>query len=380
MKVLHVIDCMKIGGAQRRLFQLLKGLQSSKGIRNYLVFFSEQVDFAGLEKLDAEIIIIRSEKLISYKTFREFRKVVARVAPDIIHSWQLILSFYTTLLSVAFKFKHVNAMINDSSHRNFFDKERLLARTIIPFANVLVSNSKAGLAAYRVRPKRNVFVVYNGFDFERVLKQEQSVALESVLTGFKENTTIIGMVARFDHAKDYPTVIEAVCSLLDKGKEIIFVAVGDGKTLEECNELVPLKYRDFFFFTGKRSDIDGIIPLFDIGVLSTFTEGISNSIMEYMAFKKPVVATDCPGNREIVVNGQTGLLAKSRDKNDWSSKLLMLIENKEIRSQFGTNGFCHLQEHFHLNKMIIQYTDIYNSLSGESNFLQPTSLTADAKS
>ena len=67
MKVLHVIDCMRIGGAQRRLFQLLKGLQSSKNTRNYLVFFSDQIDFDGLDKLNAEIIVISSKKLISYK-------------------------------------------------------------------------------------------------------------------------------------------------------------------------------------------------------------------------------------------------------------------------------------------------------------------------
>jgi glycosyltransferase involved in cell wall biosynthesis len=373
MKVLHVIDCMRIGGAQRRLFQLLKGLQSSESIRNYLVLFSNEIDFVGLNELEVEIIIIRSQKLIGYKSFKEFRKVVAQINPDIIHSWQLIPSFYTTLLSFAFKFRHLNAMINDSSHRRFFDKERLLTKTIIPFADIIVSNSKAGLAAYKVKRKRNVFVIYNGFDFER-LGQRKDVSFDSFFKTPKQDVTIIGMVARFDHAKDYPTVIEAICSLLDRGKKIKFIAVGDGSTLEECKSLVPLKYKDRFFFAGKRSDIDVIVPLFDIGVLSTFTEGISNSIMEYMAFKKPVVATDCPGNREIVIDGHTGLLVKSQDKNDWITKLSVLIENSEMQTLYGLNGFGRLQEHFHLDKMILQYSGLYSRLLGEAVSLQSTTL------
>ena len=58
MKILHVIDCMRIGGAQRRLFQLLKGMQSSENVRSYLVFFSNEIDFVGMDQLDAEIIIV----------------------------------------------------------------------------------------------------------------------------------------------------------------------------------------------------------------------------------------------------------------------------------------------------------------------------------
>lgn len=377
MKILHVIDCMRIGGAQRRLFQLLKGMQSSENVRSYLVFFSNEIDFVGMDQLDAEIIIVPSDKLISFRTFREFRKVVRQINPDIIHSWQLILSFYTTLISFAFKFKHINAMINDSSHRKFLDKERLLAKAIIPFANVIVSNSKAGLEAYRVKRKRNVFVVYNGFDFER-LNNTEPVILESYFKPLHP-VTVLGMVARFDHAKDYPTVIKAVCSLLEQGKKINFIAVGDGKTLEECKSLVPLKYKDSFLFTGKRTDVDAIVPLFDIGVLSTFTEGISNSIMEYMAFKKPVVVTDCPGNREIVIDRHTGLLAKPGDEQDWVDKLGVLIENKDTQLLYGMNGFHHLLECFDLQKMILRYTSLYGHLLGQAISLPSTSLVLDGK-
>jgi glycosyltransferase involved in cell wall biosynthesis len=379
MKVLHVIDCMRIGGAQRRLFQLLKGLQSSKNTRNYLVFFSDQIDFDGLDKLNAEIIVISSKKLISYKSFKEFKKVVGQIDPDIIHSWQLILSFYTTLLSFIFRFKHINAMINDSSQRGYLNKERILAKAILPFAHNIVSNSRAGLLAYKVKAKRNVFVIHNGFDFDR-LDQRGKSSINLYSNSFSQGEFIIGMVARFDHVKDYPTVIEAVCLLLDKGKKIRFIAVGEGQTLAECRRLVPSEYKDCFCFMGKRSDIDMIVPSFDIGVLSTFTEGISNSIMEYMAFGKPVVATDCLGNREIVIDGHTGLLARSKDKEDWAEKLLLLMENRDMQVLYGTNGFRRLRQHFHLDTMISKYADLYKQILRDAIPLKSSSLIVDVES
>jgi glycosyltransferase involved in cell wall biosynthesis len=378
MKVLHVIDCMRIGGAQRRLFQLLKGMQGYENVRNYIVFFSDQVDFAGLDKLKAEVIIVHSEKLISYETFKKFRKVVAEINPDIVHSWQLILSFYTTLLSFEFKFRHLNAMINESSQRRFFNKERLLAKIIIPFANVVVSNSRAGLQAYKVKRKKDVFVVYNGFDFERI-EAKQNGGLASFFESSCPECTVVGMVARFDNAKDYPTIIKAICSLLEKERKIKFIAVGDGRTLEQCKKMVPSKFQGYFYFAGKRDNVDAVIPLFDIGVLSTFTEGISNSIMEYMAFRKPVIVTDCPGNREIVIEKVTGLFAKSRDIQDWVDKLSFLIENRDTQLLYGMNGFARLQDHFHLEKMTLQYRMLYSQLAGETIPVQTIPFIVHAK-
>lgn len=363
IRILHVIDCMRIGGAQRRLFQLLKGLQQNESIQNFLVIFSDEIDFPGLENLNAEIFIIRSKKLISYKSFNEFRKIVTKIKPEIIHSWQLIVSFYTTVLSFRSRFMHLNAMINDSTKRKFFNKERVLAKSIIPFADAIISNSKAGLEAYQVKLKKNVFIVHNGFDFAR-LNDNGTILPESILKDKIGDFIVVGMVARFENAKDYATIIQAICLLLEKGLKIKFIAIGDGNTMDQCKSLISEKYKKEFFFLGKRDDVDALVQLFDIGVLSTYSEGISNAIMEYMAFKKPVVATDCLGNRELVIDGRTGLLAKSKDINDWIIKLLRLIEKKDLRYAYGANGYQRLYDQFHLNKMIDRYIELYSQLSG----------------
>lgn len=364
MKILHVIDCMRIGGAQRRLFQLLKGLQESKDFENYLVLFSDEIDFPGLDQLNIRLIIVKTDKLIGWDAYKRLRDVVKKVKPDIVHSWQLITSFYATILSFKYRFRHLNAMINDSTRRGFFNKERVLARAIIPFAHVIISNSKAGLSRYKVKPGKNVFVIYNGFDFERL--HRSGVINPSLIFGNISDTAAItiGMVARFEDVKDYPTVIKAVGQLLDEGQKLRFVAIGDGKNMSSCKALIDPNHSDSFFFLGKRSDIDSIVPLFDIGVLSTYSEGISNSIMEYMAFRKPVIASDCDGNSELVKDGSTGYLAKIENVEDWVNKLELLINDPRLRQSLGDNGYQRLLDQFHLDGMIEEYKKLYHKQAG----------------
>ena len=71
--------------------------------------------------------------------------------------------------------------------------------------------------------------------------------------------------------------------------------------------------------------LESIINICHCGVLSTFTEGISNAVMEYMALGKPVLVTDGGGSKEIVVDGKTGLLCEKRNAEDLAEKILYLI-------------------------------------------------------
>src|SRR5690606_31004954 len=102
---------------------------------------------------------------------------------------------------------------------------------------------------------------------------------------------VVGMVAAFSAFKDYKTFINAANIVLEKRNDVVFVCVGDGPKLNECKSIVQKNNSDKIIFTGKQKNVENIVNVFDIGVLSTFNEGISNSIMEYMALSKPVVVT-----------------------------------------------------------------------------------------
>src|SRR5262249_61588037 len=113
-------------------------------------------------------------------------------------------------------------------------------------------------------------------------------------------------------------------------KGIVFVAVGDGETLEASKKIAA--GTEAIKFLGKRKNIEQLVETFDIGVLSTFTEGLSNSIMEYMALRKPVVATDGGGTRELVVDGETGFLVPPENPDALAAKIEYLLDNPDVAS------------------------------------------------
>jgi glycosyltransferase involved in cell wall biosynthesis len=97
----------------------------------------------------------------------------------------------------------------------------------------------------------------------------------------------------------------------------------------------------------------------DICVLSTFTEGVSNSILEYMALEKPVVATIGGGTSEIVIDNETGFLINPSNPKELADKLGILLENKSLRTRMGSAGKKRVIDEFSVEKMVNKYIDLY---------------------
>ncbi|MFH1752815.1 MAG: glycosyltransferase, partial [Candidatus Omnitrophota bacterium] len=154
-----------------------------------------------------------------------------------------------------------------------------------------------------------------------------------------EEAFVAGMVARFDHPKDYETFFAAAESLIAKKSDIYFVAVGEGPERERFERIVSDKgMGKNIVFTGLRRDIPDLINSFDVGVLLSGYEGCSNVIMEYMACGKPVVASKAGGNPELVAYGETGLLVENADSRSTVEAIEYLYKNEKDRCKMGANG------------------------------------------
>jgi glycosyltransferase involved in cell wall biosynthesis len=119
-------------------------------------------------------------------------------------------------------------------------------------------------------------------------------------------------------------------------------------------------------FTGIRNDVESIVTIFDIGILLTdlekHGEGISNSIMEYMALGKPVIATDGGGTKELVIDGETGFLIPQKSPKLLAEKIDYLLNNEPLRKRLGTKGKERIQKEFSLDKMVSEHIKLYEEL------------------
>ena len=99
--------------------------------------------------------------------------------------------------------------------------------------------------------------------------------------------------------------------------------------------------------------------MFDVAVNSSLSEGLSNTVIEYMASSKPVVATNAGGNSEVVIDGETGFIVSPKDSNALANAILSILENKEMGIRFGISGRRRIEENFSIEKMITNYQNLF---------------------
>ena len=358
LRVLICIEALGVGGKERQAVELIKGLICKSDIACHLVclsthdFYIDQLAGPGIS-VDFTTRRVRWDVGLFcrlYQTIRQYR-------PHLIHTNGLMSSFYMMPLAKLMSIPLINGSIRNAFPRGDFRwrVEKLLAR----MSDYRVANSYAGLRSrgFTEADARNV-VIYNGFDFSRV-ERFTTTELSRRLVG-DDGLKTVGMVAEFNRFKDYPTFIQMARKLCSIRRDVVFVAVGDGETFPASKEMASgvaaIK------FLGERKNVEEIVGTFDVGVLSTFTEGISNSIMEYMALRKPVVATDGGGTRELVVDGEAGFLVPPKNPDALAAKIGYLLDNPEIARRMGEAGEARLRRKFSTARMVEETVKLYRQV------------------
>jgi len=255
----------------------------------------------------------------------------------------------------------INSIITDApSGMSLLDSRRFRFMITAPFSDVILSNSLAGLAAYKA-PADKSYCIYNGFDFKRMsnLRDKSTIRHLYQIDGQK----IVGMVGAFEPRKDYARFIDIANRVLSIRSDVTFILVGGGSMFEECRKLVHPSHCKKVIFTGNVPDVESIVQAFTIGVLisnpEVHGEGISNAIMEYMAAGIPVLANDNGGNREIIVHEKTGFIIDYSDLDSWVGKINDLLDNPEKALKMGEAGRERIAGTFGIGQMIESFVNLY---------------------
>ena len=361
MKILFIIDSLIAGGKERRLLEVLKGLQTEKSLKFELAMLSDRVFYNDLK--DLNIVVHRLVRKIKKdpRVIFDLYKICKDFQPDIIHSWESMCSVYAAPLAKLLGLKFINGMISSApTTLKAFGKGWIRSKLTFPLSDLVISNSFAGLATYKA-PANKSYCIHNGFDFSRIQDLEDPAAVRERFN--LNGTNIVGMVARFSPKKDYRTYLRAAMQILRWRNDVHFLAVGDGPTLERCKQLVTPEFQDRIKFLGRQENIESVINIFDIGVMLTdpnvHGEGISNSILEYMALKKPVVATGGGGTAEIVVRDKTGFLIDPFNFEELAEKIEILLNDEAGAKMMGKAGRQRVRDEFSLKKMTDRYLNLY---------------------
>ena len=359
LRVVHLVDSLRVGGKERQICELLKGLRDHSSIESIVVTMgSEQFYVPQIRELGVPLFYLLRRVRWDPTVFSRLFRLLRTFAPHIIHTNSEMAMSYAWPIARSMGIKVINGTI-----RNAFSGSGLRwqwHKAMLTLADARVANSVAGFRSRGLNPSSpGNHVIYNGLEMSRFPLGNQK---DAACLGFDtEGRKVIGMVAEFSDYKDFPTFIRAAQLLLSHRNDVVFVAVGDGKNFESCRSMV-FPGEKWIRFLGQRTDVDSVVSQMDVGVLCTFSEGLSNSIMEFMAAGKPVVVTGGGGSSELIVDGEHGFLTPVSQPAAVAAKIEFLLDNPEAARQMGRESRKRIQHQFSLEALSDKTAQIYRSL------------------
>lgn len=196
----------------------------------------------------------------------------------------------------------------------------------------------------------------NGVDCDRVklLADEQKDCV-----GFVSDKPKILCVARLEPVKRLNDLVNALATLKSRELETECIIAGKGGLERKLNDQIAKAGCSDCIRILYTAEIFGLMNQADLVVLVSEKEGLPRSLMEAMALGKPVVATDVPGTRELVVNGQTGVLVPLDDTESLVKALERLIADSTERRRFGTAGRERVEQEFDDRAIVDLWMDWY---------------------
>jgi len=237
------------------------------------------------------------------------------------------------------------------------------------FVDRIVANSEAVKGSVIARehfPASKIQVIFNGHREERFAIPPDHDFRRT--HGIGERDPIIGMVASFYVYKRQKDIITALATdpLLRTSAHLVLV----GGTPQEAAQLGAfadsLGVGRRVHFTGTLGEVVPVVKCFDVGVLCSETEGLSNAIIEYMGCGKPVVCTSVGGNPEIVTHGEEGFLVETGDIRGLSRAVADILSDDALRARMGQTARASFERRFRTDAMISSYAHLYEQIAAPS--------------
>jgi L-malate glycosyltransferase len=206
-------------------------------------------------------------------------------------------------------------------------------------------------------PSAAVHVLRNGVDTVRFTPARRGAARHEF--GYAPDQLVLGTAGRLVPVKDQATLLRAWSILRARGLQFTGVIAGKGALKDDLETLARSLGLDDVHFLGNRADVEQVMAAWDVFILSSVSEGLSNTIQEAMATGLAVVATHVGGADELVVPDQTGVLVPASEPAAMADALERLLRDPEERIAMGQAARARAEQVFSLDRMVQQYTDLY---------------------
>lgn len=232
--------------------------------------------------------------------------------------------------------------------------------------HVCVSHAVACFAEQHHRlPAEKLVVIPNGVNLARFPASQPADLSALGIVGERRPILFVG---RLDHQKGLAWLLDMAPTWLQRLRECDLLLVGQGP-LEEAlrDQCQRLGIADRVHFAGWRPDIPALLAASRLLVLPSAWEGMPNVVLEAMASRLPVVASDVEGVRELLGPDAAQQVAPYGDSGAFTARVMELVQDPEMAAQVGRQNRRRAEETFSFDRMVEAYQDLWESLLASQN-------------
>lgn len=367
MKILHVINNLGSGGAEKLLEQILPTLNNVQNIKIELLLLTDEDNIYGERMIQRglKVSVIPHGNLKTPLNIFSIRKFIQKGNFDIVHTHLFPAQYWTAL---AVKLIKNGPRLVTTEHSTFNRRRqnryfRLIDSFIYSIYDKVFSISEKTQEnlmhwIFSEDNSHNKFeIVENGIDLTE-FENAKAYSKCEINNNFNEEDLLIAMVGRFSYAKDQKTIIRALKFL---PSYVHLLLIGEGPLKDECVSLAAeLNLENNVHFLGYRNDVSRILKSIDLMVLSSKWEGFGLAAVESMASGTLVLGTNVEGLSEVI--GDSDLLFEVGNAIELSEKINFFITEKEITLR-KRNNLLKAAKEFSIENVIEKYVLQYKKLT-----------------
>lgn len=242
-----------------------------------------------------------------------------------------------------------------------------IERILKQVTDLIVCDSKserADVLKWKVARPDRTRVIWNGIDLERLnYKSRSRIAARQALQ-ISDQTPLLVTVCRLNKPRDFETLLAGMTEIVHQRPDAQLLIVGDGPLRSYVQVLIEqFQLVKHVQLLGLVRDVGDVLMAADIFLLITAGwEGLPLSALEASAMKLPVIISDVGGNREAVIDGETGYVIPPRDVAAFVCAVQRALTNPARAREMGEAGAARVQKDFGLQTMAAQVAEVYRSL------------------
>lgn len=364
LKILVITYKLEVGGAERIAVAIAKGLNKTKFDPTFCCFKGGVLE-KELRDHGIPVFNLNKSRGFDLSVLTKLLKIIKEKKIDIIHTHSFSPNFWGRLAGIIARVPVIISTEHSiATVKTRFQKkvDKILVRFSTKIISVSERVKRSLLEEENILPDK-ILTIYNGIDPMKPSYDKEAISKKCEGLGIDLNKKIIVSIGRLEPPKGYEFLLESAKIVKREFSPVQFVIVGDGSLKHKLEKLTDdLKLKDTVIFLGHRNDIADILSISDIAVLPSVREGFSVSLLEFMSLGKPIIATDVGGNKEAVINGESGIIVPPRDPIALAEWVLKLIKENKTSEDIGMKARERFNENFTVETMIQKIEKLYDTL------------------